>query len=135
MISTKRNVIIKCQFFIFAITLFAMFLVSCDDEDKIDSSLPKVLYKVDVAKNLKGVMHYDRSFQIWYISVDDNNGLDNSIQRLDIWGGVDRTFQEEGRQILFSGDILRWNDNALEDPLNSGNYVINISHIQKLSDI
>ena len=108
MISTKRNVIIKCQFFIFAITFFAMFLVSCDDEDKIDSSLPKVLYKVDVAKNLKGVMHYDRSFQIWYISVDDNNGLDNSIQRLDIWGGVDRTFQEEGRQILFSGDILRW---------------------------
>ena len=80
-------------------------------------------------------MHYDRSFQIWYISVDDNNGLDNSIQRLDIWGGVDRTFQEEGLQILFSGDILRWNDNALEDPLNSGNYVINISHIQKLSDI
>jgi hypothetical protein len=38
-------------------------------------------------------------------------------------------------KILFSGDILRWNDNALEDPLNSGNYVINISHIQKLSDI
>ena len=33
-------------------------------------------------------------------------------------------------KILFSGDILRWNDNALEDPLNSGNYVINISHIQ-----
>ena len=62
MISTKRNVIIKCQFFIFAITFFAMFLV-------------------------------------------------------------------------FSGNILRWNDNALEDPLNSGNYVINISHIQKLSDI
>lgn len=133
MISTMRNVIIKCQYFIFAFTLFAMFFVSCDNGDIIDSSLPKVLYKVDEVENLKGVMHYDRSYQIWYISVD-NNGLGNSIQRLDIWGEGDPAFQEENLQILFSGDIFRWNDNALDDPLNSGNYVVIISQIQKLSE-
>lgn len=129
-----RNVIVKCQYFIFAIALFAMFFVSCDNENKIDTSLPKVLHKIDETENLKGVMHYDRSYQIWYVSVEDNDSLGNSIQRLDILGRVDPAFQEENLQIIFSGDILRWDDKAIDDPLNSGNYVVNISHIQKLSE-
>ena len=108
---------------------------SSDDDDKIDSTLPRVLHEVGEAKDLTGVMHYDQSNQIWYISVDDNNSLDISIQRLDIWGRVDSAFQKEDLPVLFSGDILQWNDNAAGDPLNLGHLVISISHIQKLQRI
>lgn len=130
-----RNVVIKSQFFIIAITLFAMSFVSCDNEDKIDTRLPEILHKMDEAKKLTGVMHYDQSYQIWYIAVDDNDSLGNSIQRLDVWGRVDPVFLEEGLHILFSGEILQWTKNAREDPLNSGNCVINISHIQKHNEL
>ena len=80
-----RDVVVKYQFCIFAITVFAMSFVSCGDEDKINSTLPRVMHKVGEAKDLAGVIHYDQSNLIWYISVDDNNSLDTSIQRLDIW--------------------------------------------------
>lgn len=45
-----RNVVTKGQFFIIAITLFAMSFVSCDNEDKIDTSLPEVLHKKEYIK-------------------------------------------------------------------------------------
>ena len=106
-----------------------MFSACSTDDDKIDSSLPKVQNKIGEVKDLTGVMHYDQNYQVWYISVGNNGGHDASIQRLDILHNIDSAFKQEGLPVLFSGETLQWIDGAEGDPLNSGNLVIIISNI------
>lgn len=128
--STMRSVVLKVQNLIVAFMILGALFVSCGDEDKIDTSLPKLLNIVGEVKDQAGVIHYDQSYQVWYILVDDNGDSDASIQRFDILCYIDSAYKEEGLPVLFSGEILQWIDKAEGDPLNSGNLVITISNIR-----
>ena len=84
-----RSVVLKVQNLIVAFMILGALFVSCGDEDKIDTSLPKLLNIVGEVKDQAGVIHYDQSYQVWYILVDDNGDSDASIQRFDILCYID----------------------------------------------